>query len=113
MVHIKQRVPPEQPAGLLQFTREEERDGEALNLVVMGSEEERGRRWGAAIEQRRGKESGRKEQRRGGLGAGLLLPRCRSALPLLGFLFSMSSVCLFVCFIWFQIINGKNPWLMV
>lgn len=45
-MHIKQRVPPEQPAGLLQFTREEERDGEALNLVVMGSEEERGRRWG-------------------------------------------------------------------
>lgn len=94
MVHIKQRVPPEQPAGLLQFTREEERDGEALNLVVMGSEEERGRRWGAAIEQRRGKESGRKEQRRGGLGAGCCCPDAGVPFPCLAF----SSLCLlFVC----------------
>lgn len=39
MAHIKQRVPPEQPAGSPQFTREEERDGKTLNLVLMESRE--------------------------------------------------------------------------
>lgn len=39
MAHIKQCVPPEQPAGSLQFTREEGRDGKTLNLVLMGSRE--------------------------------------------------------------------------
>lgn len=96
MVHIKQRVPPEQPAGLLQFTREEERDGEALNLVVVGSEEERGRRWGNSHE---GKGRKLEEKSRGEMGW-VLGCGCLAAgvpFPCLAFSsLSVSSVCLFV-----------------